>query len=126
MDMHPSLAPCPLLKAARQSNSSHYLVLKETPVYLGRKPGTERIIIYISNIGIKSLVQIQSYNESTMKWEVAYQKETEGILCYEVINGYLEAVKNNLAVIYYRTGSCACLHYTVVGRKKQNHRIHIR
>lgn len=113
--------PCPYLSryfSRQPENQPSYHIHKEIPVYLGGEPGTEKIVIYTSNIEMSSLVQIQKYDKASSQWMVEYQKEAKGIPFFDVLNGYLEAVRKNVVVIYYVAGSGGFLNYTVLARRK--------
>lgn len=95
-----------------------YTIYSQIPVYLGGKPGTEKVVIYISNTNLKTKAEILKYDEETKKWGVEYAKEAEGVPFFQVLGGYWEVIKRNVLVLYTVTGSGGFLNYTVVGRKQ--------
>lgn len=104
----------------RQQLSPIYSIYRIIPVYLGGKPGTERVVLYTSsNTGLKAKAEIQRYDESTKKWVVEYSKEAVGIPYFMVESGYWETVGRNVVVLYYNEGSGSFLTYTVIGRRNQ-------
>lgn len=103
--------------ASQPSNTPVYSVYKIIPVYLGGKPGTERVVLYTSsNTGLKAKAEIQRYREDTGRWVVEYTKEAVGVPYFLVDSGYWEAERKNVVVLYYTIGSGGFLFYTVVGR----------
>ncbi|MCX7708655.1 MAG: hypothetical protein N2484_02275 [Clostridia bacterium] len=118
--MYGFVPPCHCLSARPvqpQTPASTYSVYKMIPVYLGGTPGTNRVVVFSSNSGLSSRVQVQQYDSASGQWLVEYQKEAEGIPFFSVLDGYWEAAGQNVVVLFYTTGSGGYLYYWVLGKK---------
>jgi len=88
------------------------------PVFLGGKPGTERVVLFTSQNGISSKAELQRFNEEKKAWLTEYIKIIRGVPRLELLSGYWELMKKYVVILYYKLGRDRFLDYYVIGESE--------